>query len=50
MIVYRVRNYLDDSLDKFYVFLLVSDGVVRLADVLQSENLLFVSSIIGLFC
>ena len=43
MIVYRVRNYLDDSLDQFYVFLLVSngDGVVRLADVLQSENLFF---------
>ena len=41
MIVYRVRNYLDESLDQFYVFLLVSDGVVRLADVLQSENLFF---------
>ena len=41
MIVYRVRNYLDESLDQFYVFLLVSDGVVCLADVLQSENLFF---------
>ena len=41
MIVYRVRNYLDDCLYKFDVFLLVSDGVVRLADVLQSENLFF---------
>ena len=41
MIVYRVRNYLDDSLDQFYLFLLVSDAVVRLADVLQSENLFF---------
>ena len=42
MIVYRVRNYLDDSLDQFYVvFLLVSDGVLRLADILQSENLFF---------
>ena len=41
MIVYRVRNYLDDSLDHFYVFLLFSDGVVRLADILQSENLFF---------
>ena len=42
MIVYRVGNYLDDSLDQFYVvFLLVSDGVLRLADILQSENLFF---------
>ena len=41
MIVYRVGNYLDDNLDQFYVFLLVSDGVVRLADILQSENLFF---------
>ena len=41
MIVYRVGNYLDDNLDQFYVFLLLSDGVLRLADVLQSENLFF---------
>ena len=41
MIVYRVGNYLDDNLDQFYAFLLVRDGVVRLADVLQSENLFF---------
>ena len=40
MIVYRVGNYLDDNLDQFYVFLLLSDGVLRLADVL-SENLFF---------
>ena len=41
MIVYRVGNYLDDNLDQFYVFLLLSDGVLCLADVLQSENLFF---------
>ena len=41
MTVYRVSNYLDDCLYKLDVFFLVSDGVVRLADVQQSKNLLF---------
>ena len=41
MTVYRVSNYLDDCLYKLDVFFLVSDGVVRLADVPQSKNLLF---------
>ena len=40
MTVYRVSNYLDDCLYKLDVFFLVSDGVLRLADVPQSENLL----------
>ena len=44
MIVHRVGNYLDDNLDKFYVFLLLSDGVLRLADVPQSENLLLLEN------
>ena len=35
-----LQSYLDDSLYKLAVFFLVSDGVVRLADVPQSENLL----------
>ena len=43
MTVYRVSNYLDDCLYKLDVFFLVSDGVVRLADVPQSENLLLCS-------
>ena len=41
MTVYRVSNYLDDCLYKLDVFFLVSDGVVRLADVQQLKNLLF---------
>ena len=35
-----LQSYLDDSLYKLAVFFLVSDGVVRLADVLQSETFL----------
>ena len=51
MIVYRVGNYLDDSLDQFYVvFLLVSDAVLRLADILQPENLFFLLNFSSSHC
>ena len=39
--VQQLSIKLHDCLCKFDVFFLVSDGVVRLADVLQSENLFF---------